>query len=128
MMRRLLGVLIALSGCAGSLPSSGPQGAQLRAGVITNPGPAAQAELEAVVSSILGVGNVTLAADALTNSSVLFVERGTLRDDQGERVNGRDLGRPDRFILQVSGADCVLMHPASGRRMTLRGVECRAER
>jgi hypothetical protein len=109
-----------LAGCAHS------QAQPERPAVIEKPGDAARAELQSVVAGMLGVNDVVLAANALTQSAVLFVEQGNQRDASGRQLDGRNLGRPEEFHLLRSGTRCVLLHVNKGTRRELRHIQCRA--
>lgn len=112
------GALLALSGCharaAGDV-----------AAVLIQPTPGSRAELQRVVARALNREHVTLADDALTEDGTLVVERTVRRDAQGRPLQGMETtGRPERFRLVRNGADCVLVHEASGRRFTLESATC----
>ncbi|MFU8814865.1 MAG: hypothetical protein ACNA7W_05950 [Pseudomonadales bacterium] len=92
--------------------------------VLVAPDSSTQAELQRLVSEALGGANVTLSASALTDSSVLIVERGSYRDASGRRVVGRDLGMPEQFRLIKQGDACLLEHQHSGERWLLHSAVC----
>lgn len=95
--------------------------------VITHPTPASRAELSRAVSEALQSTPVTLADDALTNTSSLFIERTPRRDAAGRLLNGRELRRPEKFRLVKQGDQCVLVHENSAARRRLEAVSCEAE-
>jgi len=107
------------SACATPDPGPSEQPARL-----VEPDDAARAELRAAVASFFGGAPVPLTDDALTQTSQLVVERAALRDPAGLRVDGRDLGRPQLFDLKQVDGFCVLVHRASGRRVTLPSAHC----
>jgi outer membrane lipopolysaccharide assembly protein LptE/RlpB len=113
----LAGALLAVAGCharaAGDVPAA-----------LTQPTAESRAELERVVGEALNRSSVTLAADALVADGVLVVDRAVRRDAQGRPLQGRETGRPERFRLVRNGADCVLVHEASGRRFRLKSATC----
>lgn len=76
------------------------------------------------VAAALGNANVTLAPDALTTQSVLAIERTPARDATGQRLSGRDYGRPEQFQLVKQGERCVLVHSGSQQRYELKGAQC----
>lgn len=86
---------------------------------IVDPSPESRAELQHVVSSMLGGRTVTIADDALTTQSMLTIEP--------KYLTGRDLGKPDQFQLLLSGAACVLVHLGSDARSELSEANCAAE-
>jgi hypothetical protein len=94
--------------------------------VITDSSARSRAELEHAVSAALNGATVTLRDDALTREDTLVVERIRHRDPNGLLVEGRDMGRPERFHLVKSGADCVLVHENTGRRFPLSQTNCAA--
>ena len=110
-----------LSACASSQAQEGVPA------VITNPTAESRAELQHAVSSALQGAPVTLADDALTNTSSLIIDRTAARDAVGRRLNGRELGRPEQFRLLKQGNQCVLVHENSGKRQVLESVRCRSE-
>ena len=97
-----------------------------RPAVLENPGAEQRAELQSAVAGMLGVQDVVLAADALTQSGVLLVEQGNQRDASGHLIDGRNRGRPEEFHLLLSGTRCVLLHVNKSTRRELRTVQCRA--
>jgi hypothetical protein len=83
-----------------------------------------RAALLAAVRSALGGAQVTLADDALSRESVLTIERTARRDAAGRRIQGREMGAPERFRLVKSGPACVLIQERTGRRFPLEHTEC----
>lgn len=94
---------------------------------IVDPSDRSRAELHQVVSGALNGADVMLADDALTDSSVLIIERQKSGSLDNPPLSGRDLGRPERFRLVTSGTRCVLVHEGDGARHELRETECVAE-
>ncbi len=107
--------------CAAALLSAT---AQDRPALIVNPTAETRAALLQAVRSALGGAQVTLGDDALTRESVLIIERTARRDAAGRRLQGRELGTPERFQLVKSGSSCVLIHERTGRRIPLDRTEC----
>ena len=95
--------------------------------VISHPMPASRAELSRVVSEALQSTPVTLANDALTKTSTLFIERTPRRDAAGRLLNGLELGRTEKFRLVKRGDQCILVHENSAARRLLEAVSCEAE-
>lgn len=121
-MERLSGVLITcvliLAACKnGTLQDEVPA----RAGKLE---PSELAELRTTVSAALGGVDVLLSDKAFSESSTLIIERRAGRDPQGNRLPGRDLGRPEKFHLVLSGGQCVLVQESSGQRWELRNLHC----
>lgn len=102
-----------------SMPAKGDQPA-----VIVNPTAESRAELQHVVSDMLFGADVLLADEALTETSVLIIERQRIRSLQNPPLSGRDLGRPERFQLFTTGTGCVLVHESNHARYELAEVEC----
>ena len=96
--------VILLAGCATSSSRDVPA-------VIVNPTPQSRAELSLAVQRALHSGPVLLADDALTQSSLLPIDRIPRRDSHGRLLNGLEIGRkPEVFRLVQSGCRCVLIH------------------
>jgi hypothetical protein len=94
--------------------------------MIVDPTPESRAELSRAVSAALNRADVTLADDALTHDSALVIEPTPARDAAGQRLSGRDLGRPEQFQLITSNGRCVLVHARSGQRHALEHTRCKA--
>lgn len=110
--------LLALSACKnGTMQQEVPA-------LVSEPGPESRAELQGLVSAALTGVDVLLADDVLSESSVLIVERQTRRDPQGNRLPGRDLSKPERFQLLLSGDRCILHQQSSGKRWELQETRC----
>jgi hypothetical protein len=84
----------------------------------------ANAQLVSVVGQALGHRDVAIAPDALMQKSTLLVERTPARDATGQRLSGRDYGRPESFQLLKRGDACVLVHESTQKRYELNGVRC----
>lgn len=110
--------LLALSACATTAQQDVP--ARLDA-----PSAAVHAEVLKVVQRALSNATVTLAADALTQTSTLTIGRAPLRE-AGRRVTGRDYDAPEHFQLVRSGNRCVLIHARTQTRYELQQAQCSA--
>ena len=113
---RLVGGLLAalLASCV----SSGPRPDSLEGAVpavIIDPTPRSQAALLQAVTDALGQEPL-LAGDALTRESALLIER--------RHLEGRERGRPERFLLFKAGARCVLVYERTGQRSPLVETRC----
>jgi hypothetical protein len=93
--------------------------------VIESPTQASRAELVHVISKALNGLEVTLADDALTNSSTLIIERKQLRDIRGRIDSGRVTEAPKIFDLVINGSSCVLIHRQDESRYDLEKALCR---
>lgn len=115
------GVLLLLYAC------STPSVSQDISAVISNPTEESRAELQKVVSKALNGIEVKLAAHALTQSSLLTIERRPVRDSQGRRIMGRELGKPHQFRLVKNGSKCILVRLSDDSRWELPKTNCIAE-
>jgi len=95
--------------------------------LLTNPSEDTRLEIEQSISAALDGAKITIAADALTKSSVLTIEHGMRRSIDRAAELGRNLGRPEHFQLMVDGPQCVLVHQRTGLHWILRKSECVAE-
>lgn len=91
--------------------------------VLIEPTPESRAELLHVVTAALHHSDVTLADDALTQSSLLLIERKPARDPTGRRLSGRDYDKPEQFQLVTDGRRCTLIHQG-GARYELEHARC----
>ena len=94
------------------------------AAVIVDQTPQSHAELLQVLTDALNGAPVTIADDALTQNSLLIIERQAPRDLENRPLTGRDLGRPKQFRLVLSSGDCVLVDQSDGQRWALRDTSC----
>lgn len=93
---------------------------------IVNPDADSRAALQAAVNEALGT-EVTLADDALTDSSLLPIERmptGTMDDPVRD---GLILEKPITLQLVKNGDDCVLVKMSDGTRYPLSDTDCEVE-
>lgn len=94
--------------------------------LIENPSDASRAALQNAVNAALGT-EVLLADDALTNTSVLIVERRIPSSIAGSPAQGRTMDEPVRFALVTNGTDCVLVDERDESRYLLADTDCVAE-
>jgi hypothetical protein len=99
----------------------GPQEAPA---VIIHPSAQGVEELRQVIHKALPGIAVTLADDALTQSSFLSLEHTHGRDATGQTLNGRDLSRPETFELFKVESRCILKQLSTGLSFDLHHVEC----
>ena len=97
-----------------------------RAARITNADDASRAALRRAVNDALNT-NVTLADDALTESSVLIIERSPPRNMQSLPTQGRNMEAPMQFRLVINREDCVLIDQRDRSRHELEHTTCEAE-
>ena len=93
---------------------------------VTNPTAASRAALQRAVNDFLNV-EVTIAADALTSSSMLIIERNPPRGMQNQPATGRNMDPAIQFRLVLSGTDCVLVDTRDDSRRALEDTTCAAE-
>ena len=114
-----LAAALALSACRTLEAGTPPTPA-----VLVAPDAAARAELiDSISRELRRASPVLLADDALTGGSLLTIERVMPRDADGRPFDGRQRGRPERFLLWLIDGRCVLEH-AGGARMTLARAHC----
>ena len=92
---------------------------------ITNPDGASRAALQTAVNEALNT-DVALADDALTDSSILTIERNIPGSLEGQPAQGRNMDMPIQFRLVVSGGDCVLIDQRDESRRVLENTSCKA--
>ncbi len=79
-----------------------------------------------MVNEALGT-EVMLADTALTDSSLLLIERWPPGTMDNPVPQGRILEKPIRFRLVINGLDCVLIDQRDGARYLLENTTCEAE-
>lgn len=94
--------------------------------VIVDPSDASRAALAEAVDTALGK-DVLLADDALTDTSILIIERRIPRSIEGSPARGQAMEIPVRFDLMTNGTDCVLVDGRDGDRYLLADTSCSAE-
>ena len=115
-----LGVALLTTGCQ-TMGSDADQPAR-----IINPDEASRAALQSMVDSILNT-EVTLAENALTESSMLIIERNPPRTMTNPNPQGRTMAEPIQFRLVINGSDCILIDQRNESRHILKNTECAAE-
>ena len=118
----LLVVALVFQGGCGSTPPK-----QLQAAVLTQPSVATSSVLNAAASRALNGVRVSLARDALTQSSDMQIERMTQDPASARGLNGRLMGVPTvyRFSLKRRESDCFLVYEKTGQAYPLEGVSCK---
>ena len=97
-----------------------------RAARIIHADDASRAALQHAVNDALNT-NVTLADDALTESSLLIIERSPPRSMQGLPTQGRNMDIPIQFRLVINREDCILIDQRDRSRYELDNTTCEAE-
>jgi len=116
----IAGLLLAMVGCQ-TLATDGDVAAR-----ITNPTNDSRQSLQHAVNAALDT-NVTLADDALTDSSVLTIEHNPPRSMENLPALGRNMEMPKQFRLALNDGDCVLIYTADDSRRKLENTSCIAE-
>ena len=93
---------------------------------IVNPDDASRKALQEAVNAAFGT-NVTLADNALTESSMLTIERSPRPSMENPNPLGRNMEKPFQLRLVINGDDCVLIDDRDGTRHTLENTSCEAE-
>lgn len=122
-MKRLVafaGCCLALAGCKQVLEDANEPA------VIVDPTDASRAALQQVVNEALRT-DVLLADDALTDSSVLIIERKIPESITGSPAQGRTMEMPVQFRLLTNGTICVLEDQRDKTRYLLGDTKCVAE-
>jgi len=115
--RLLLGLTIALTGCQTMADAND------KAAIIVDPDDASRAALQSTLDGILNTV-VTIAPDALTDSSTLVIERSPPRSLQNPDAQGRNMDMPIQFRLVKNGADCILIDERDRSRHLLENTTC----
>jgi len=111
------GLLVAAGCSAPPVPDDVPA-------VVVDPDAASRKELHAVVATALGLRDITLAPDALTEDGTLLVEQKMPTGIDAPPAGGRRLDRPERFHLVLDGPQCVLVQDSTGLRWLLMDTTC----
>ena len=97
-----------------------------RAAVIVDPDAASRAALQQMVNAALHT-DVTLADDALTDTSILIIEQKIPQSIEGSPAQGRNMEMPIQFRLVTDGANCILVDQRDASRHILADTRCVAE-
>ena len=119
-MKRLMalaGCFLAFTGCKQVLEDANEPA------VIVDPTDASRAALQQVVNEALRT-DVLLADDALTDSSVLIIERRIPQSITGSPAQGRTMDMPVQFWLLTNGTICVLEDQRDKARYLLEDTKC----
>jgi len=112
--------VMSMSGCKNVAPDAD------QAAVIVNPDAASRAALQQTVNAALHT-DVTLADDALIDTSVLIIERKISQSIEGSPAQGRNMEMPIQFRLVTEGTNCILVDQRDLSRAVLVDTECVAE-
>lgn len=93
---------------------------------IVNADADSRAALQAAVNEALST-EVLLAEDALTDGSLLTIERWPAGTMENPVPQGRILEKPILFRLMINKSDCILVDQRDRSRYTLANTNCAAE-
>lgn len=93
---------------------------------IVNPDYASRAALQEAVNKAFGT-DVTLADNALTDSSVLTIERSPRPTMDNPSPLGRNMEMPFQLRLVINSAECILIDQRDHNRYVLTNTSCEAE-
>jgi hypothetical protein len=71
--------------------------------------------------------DVALADDALTETSILTVERKIPQSIEGSPAQGRNMEKPIQFRLVRNGSECILIDQRDMTRTVLADTVCSVE-
>jgi hypothetical protein len=91
--------------------------------IISSANDASRADLQRAVNSALNT-DVALAADALTDTDILIIERSQAQRIGGLPADGRMMDLPVQFRLVLRDGDCVLIDQRNNSRYALPGTTC----
>jgi|GEM_PF-1128919 len=111
---------MSVSGCKNVAPDAD------QAAVITDPDAASRAALQQAVNAVLHT-DVTLADDALTDKSILIIERKMPQSIEGSPAQGRTMEMPIQFRLVTDGTNCILVDQRDASRHVLADTRCVTE-
>ena len=89
--------------------------------------PESTTEIRDVIDKALPGRRILLANDALTESSLLVIERRRHERLQGALSSGVADEAPQRFRLVLHGEQCELVHLNTGKRHALARTRCRSK-
>jgi hypothetical protein len=96
--------------------------------VLVSPTAAVRTELRAALTEALGRAPVAIADEALTQTSVLVIERGPIREPANRPLTGRTVDADvQRFELVVNDGQCALLRASDGWRKQLAQARCTPE-
>lgn len=94
--------------------------------LIIDPDDASRAALQAAVNAAMHT-EVLLAADALTETSTLVIDRRSADTIGNSAAQGRIMETPLQLHLVSNGTDCILVDPRDDSRQVLQNTSCVAE-
>ena len=94
--------------------------------VIVDPTEMSRKDLQETVNAALNT-DVMLAPSALTDSSVLFIERRVWETIDDSPAQGRNMETPIQFRLVTDGTNCILVDQRDASRHVLADTRCVTE-
>lgn len=117
----ILAAVVLLAGCkTAAITSEFPA-------LIIDPDDASRAALQAAVNAAMH-REVLLAADALTETSTLVIDRRSADTIDNSAAQGRIMETPLQLHLVSNGTDCLLVDPRNDSRQVLENTSCVAEK
>ena len=113
----LIAIAMVFAGCKNVAPDVD------QAAVIVSPDAASRAALQATVNAVLHT-DVALADDALTETSILTIERKIPQSIEGSPAQGRNMEMPIQFHLVKNGSECILIDQRDMTRTVLPDIAC----
>jgi hypothetical protein len=95
--------------------------------LITEPSPAAIAELEQTITNALGGTPVSLNPGVFSQSNLLTLDHQARQSSEGRLATGRTMEKPEQFRLIRVGTRCELLRVKTGDRLALHETQCQAE-
>jgi hypothetical protein len=95
--------------------------------LLVEPTPAQHTALLSAIATLMGETPLTIADDALTESSAFTLERPRPAGPVNSTATGRVLGVPERIRLVKIRDACVIIHEPSGARVLIARIQCTAE-
>ena len=112
--------LLALSACKNVAPDLD------QAALIVDSDEESRAALQHTVNTVLRT-DVALANDALTDTSILIIERKIPQSIEGSPAQGRNMEMPIQFRLVTDGTNCILVDQRDASRHVLANTRCVTE-
>ncbi|KYL35515.1 hypothetical protein A2I98_07135 [Pseudoalteromonas agarivorans] len=121
-MAKLLAILTLLfiGGC------NSMSNATAKPALLTEVNPGVIATLQQAIIKAKGGTLVTLADTVFTKRSELLLSHGNSKDSNGMPIMGAHNIKPEKFVLQIIGKQCVLYYPKKDMSIELKNVNCKA--
>ena len=95
--------------------------------LLTEVNPGVIATLQQAIIKAKGGTLVTLADTVFTKRSELLLSHGNSKDSNGMPIMGAHNIKPEKFVLQIIGKQCVLYYPKKDMSIELKYVSCKAQ-